>query len=184
MNEPINNYVAGQFPLWLDVGYRFDPALYLGGFFSYGFGIVSDENQTTCGGTGVSCSTSDVRLGVMGRYRFKASGALTPWLGLGAGYEWGNFTWRGQNQLGSVTIDSTWSGFEFVNPQAGLDFHVTPQFVVAPFVSVSIGQFRNVSNKTTTVTPVGTTTSTEDQELADTSIHQWILFGVRAAFMP
>jgi opacity protein-like surface antigen len=186
MNEPINNYVAGQFPLWLDLGYRIDPRLYLGGFFSYGFGVVSDENQTTCRETNVSCSASDTRLGVMGRYRFPVTGALAPWFGVGFGYEWGNFTWRGQTQGvdASLKIDSTWSGFEFANLQAGADYHLTPQVVIAPVVSVAIGQFRNMSTKTTTVTPLGTTSMTEDEELAVTSTHFWMLFGLRAAYMP
>ena len=184
MNAPVANYVQGFFPLWLDVGYRFDPALYLGGFFSYGFGIVNDASQTTCREANNSCSASDTRLGLMGRYTFPLTGALAPWLGLGVGYEWGSFSWSGQSPLLSGTINTTWSGYEFANLQAGGDIPVTQRLVLAPFLSVSIGQFRNVTTKTTAVTPLGTTTMITDEDLVDTSIHEWILFGVRAAFRP
>ena len=106
MNAPVANYVQGFFPLWLDLGYRFDPALYLGGFFSYGFGIVNDASQTTCREANNSCSASDTRLGVMGRYTFPLTGALAPWLGLGVGYEWGSFSWSGQSPLLSGTYQT------------------------------------------------------------------------------
>jgi opacity protein-like surface antigen len=178
-DNSVGDYVAGQWPLWLDAGYRFDPNLYLGGFFQYGFGVVNDDRQNVCRGANVNCSASDVRLGVMGRYHFTPPWPVSPWLGLGVGYEWGTFSLH-QSVLGSSNTDSSWSGFEFANLQAGADYRVSPLFAVAPFVSVSIGQFRGISTKTAT----GMMTTTTDQDLAKTSLHEWILIGVRAAFMP
>jgi hypothetical protein len=52
--------------------------------------------------------------------------------------------------------------------------------VIAPFLSVSIGQFRGISTTTT----AGNTTTTMDQDVAKTSLHEWILIGARVAFMP
>ena len=53
---------------------------------------------------------------------------------------------------------------------------------LAPFVSVSFGQFRDVT--TTTAIAGGGMTTPNEQELAKTSWHEWIFIGVRAAFMP
>ena len=177
----VGDYVAGQVPLWLDVGYRLNGAVYLGGFAQYGFGIVNDDRQDGCRLDNVSCSASDVRLGVMGRYHLPAISQLSPWLGFGVGYEWATFSINTSGPvLGPTNTDVTWSGFEFANLQLGADYHVAPKVALAPFVSVSFGQYRHVSGNTT----VGTTTTTMDEDVTATSIHEWILIGVRAAFMP
>ena len=178
-DQPVGDYVAGQIPLWLDVGYRIDSDFYVGGFVQYGFGIVNDDRQDACRIDNVDCSASDTRLGVMGRYHLPVGSQLLPWLGFGVGYEWGTFSLH-QSLLGSSNTDSTWSGFEFANLQVGADYHVVPKVALAPFVSVSIGQFRHISTQTVT----GTTTTTTDEDVAATSLHEWILIGVRAAFMP
>ena len=101
------------------------------------------------------------------------------WLGFGVGYEWGTFSLN-QSVIGSSNTDATWSGFEFANLQLGADYHVAPKVALAPFLSVSFGQFRHTSTKTTT----GMTSNTMDEDVTDTSVHEWILIGVRAAFMP
>jgi opacity protein-like surface antigen len=175
----VGDYVAGQVPLWLDIGYRLDSGFYLGGFFQYGFGIVNDDRQDGCRNANVDCSASDTRVGVMGRYHLPVGAPLSPWLGLGVGYEWATFSVN-QTLIGSSNTDATWSGFEFANLQVGADYHVAPKVALAPFVSVSIGQFRHASTETT----IGMTTTTTDEDVTVTRLHEWILFGVRAAFMP
>jgi len=178
-DQPVGDYVGGQIPLWLDVGYRFNGDFYLGGFVQYGFGIVNDDRQDACRLDNVDCSASDTRLGLMGRYHLPTSSPLSPWLGFGVGYEWGTFSLH-QSLIGSSNTDQTWSGFEFANLQVGADYHVAPKVALAPFVSVSFGQFRGISTKTTT----GMTTTTTEEDVAETSVHEWILIGVRTAFMP
>lgn len=180
-DQAVGDYVAGQVPLWLDVGYRLNGAVYLGGFAQYGFGIVNDDRQDGCRNDNVNCSASDVRLGVMGRYHLPAISQLSPWLGFGVGYEWATFSVSLQQPvLGINGGDATWSGFEFANLQLGADYYVAPKVALAPFVSVSFGQYRHVSGKTT----IGMTTTTTDEDVTQTSVHEWILIGVRAAFMP
>src|SRR5262245_24113945 len=39
-DNDVGDFVSGQWPLWLDAGYRFTGDLYVGGFFTYGFGSV------------------------------------------------------------------------------------------------------------------------------------------------
>jgi len=175
-DAPLGDYVGGQWPLWLDAGYRVLPQLYLGAYFQYGFGFINDDNLTGCRNANVDCSASDVRLGVMGRYNFAPLWLASPWLGLGVGYEWGSATFL----IGSSTFDSSWSGFEIANLQAGVDFRVARRLVVAPFISFSLGQFRSVSTRTT----IANITTTTDEDIAKHSIHEWIFIGARFAFMP
>jgi opacity protein-like surface antigen len=178
-DENLSDFVSGQWPLWLDVGYRFTPNWYFGGLFQYGFGTVNEDQQSGCRNANVNCSASDVRAGVMGRYQFAVAGPVLPWLGLGVGYEWGTFSFR-QSVVGETNTDWTRSGFEFANLQAGADYYLAPRVTVAPFLSVSIGQYQNVSTTTT----IGMTTSTTDDDLAKKSLHEWIMIGVRFGFMP
>jgi opacity protein-like surface antigen len=178
-DNSVGDYVAGQLPIWLDAGYRLNTDLYLGAFFQYGFGVVNDDRQDLCRNANVNCSASDKRLGVMGRYHLPPVSRLLPWLGLGIGYEWGSFSLN-QSLLGTSNTDSSWSGFEFANLQVGADYRLSPLFAVAPFISLSIGQFRSISTTTTT----GSTSTTTDQDLAKTSLHEWIMLGLRVSYTP
>jgi opacity protein-like surface antigen len=178
-DNPLGDYVGAQVPLWLDAGYRLNYELYLGGYFSYGFGVVNDDRQDLCRNANVDCSASDVRVGLMGMYHLPVLSQMSPWFGLGIGYEWGSFSLQ-QSAIGSSNTDFGWSGFEFANLQAGADYKVAQKVAIAPFVSVSIGQFRNTSTTTTTAN----NKNEMDQDLAKTSLHEWILIGVRAVFAP
>ena len=104
---------------------------------------------------------------------------FAPWAGLGFGYEWGTFSLH-QSLIGDTDTDSSWHGFELANLQVGGDLHLGPRFVLAPFISVSFGQFRKAETSTTN----GSTSTTTKESLAKRSIHEWILLGVRVAFMP
>jgi opacity protein-like surface antigen len=178
-DEKLSDFVSGQWPVWVDLGYRFTPNLYLGGLFQYGFGAVNEDEQDGCRNANVNCSASDVRLGVMGRYQFAPTGPVLPWLGLGVGYEWGSFSVH-QSVLGDTSTDVSRAGFEFANFQAGADYYLAPRVTVSPFISVSIGQYQSVSTTTT----LGMTTTTSDEDLAKKSLHEWIMIGLRFGFMP
>ena len=179
VDRSLGDYVSGQVPIWFDAGYRFNPLLYLGAYFTYGLGIVNDDRQDLCRNANVDCSASDVRLGLMGRFHLPPLAMLSPWVGVGAGYEWGTFSFQ-QSAIGATNTDFGWSGWEFANFQAGADFRVAPKVVIAPFLSVSIDRFGSRSTTTTTAN----SKITMDDDLVETSLHAWILLGLRAAFAP
>ena len=120
--------------------------------------------------SGVSCSASDLRLGLNVNYHFAISPSFDPWVGLGVGYEWLMLSASG----GGVSADATASGFEFANVQVGGDIPINSSFVVGPFFAVSIGQYSSIS--------VSENRMSASQDLNPTSIHEWFMFGVRAAF--
>jgi outer membrane protein W len=177
-DQNLGDWISGQWPIWVDAGYRFNPNWYLGGYVQYGFGFVNDDRQTGCRNANVDCSASDTRLGVMGRYHFVPAWQFSPWVGLGVGYEWTSLSVH--ESVLSTTTDTSWSGFEFANIQVGADYQIASRFLLGPFLSLSFGQYRNTS---TTISR-GSSSSTSDQDLAKESIHEWILIGVRAAFKP
>ena len=117
------------------------------------------------------------QLNTFAKWRVTERNSLS--LGLGIGYEWGSFSLQ-QSAIGSSNTDFGWSGFEFANFQTGADYKVAQKVAIAPFVSVSIGQFRNTSTTTTTAN----NKNEMDQDLEKTSLHEWILIGVRVVFAP
>jgi outer membrane protein W len=177
-DQNLSDSISGQWPIWIDAGYRFNPNFYLGGYFQYGFGFVNDDQRTGCRNANVDCSASDTRLGIMARWHLAPAWQFSPWVGLGVGYEWAGFSIH--ESVLSTTTDSSWSGFEFANIQVGADYEIASRFVIGPFVSLSFDQYR----ATSTTISRGSSSTTTDQNLAKESVHEWFLIGVRAAFKP
>jgi hypothetical protein len=168
--------ISNAVPIWFDAGYRLLPSLYLGAYFAYGFGSVPGNAQSYCSAPGLSCSLTDLRVGVDVQYHFLPASWLDPWVGLGAGFEWLNASWQKQGRgspvfgglsTGDLDHDSQLSGWELVNIQAGLDYRFGAHWGVGPFVMLSFGQFGSFSD-----------TSYSDP-VEDKAIHEWLVFGVR-----
>lgn len=166
----LSDGVSGQIPLWVDVGYRFTPNFYIGGFFQYGFAFIPNTAATGCGQSGVSCSGHDVMFGADAHYHVLPDAPFDPWIGLGFGYETLTFNLS----QGSQSADVSGSGWQFVNFQVGGDYHVMPSFGVGPFVALSLGQYSSVS-----VSSGGSTTSTD---IANKAMHEWLTFGLRGVY--
>ena len=166
----LSDGVSGQIPLWVDVGYRFTPNFYVGGFFQYGFAFIPNNAETGCGQGGVSCSGHDVMFGVNAHYHVMPDAPFDPWIGLGFGYETLTFNLSQAGQSADVSA----SGWQFVNFQVGGDYHVTPSFGVGPFVALSLGQYSSVS-----VSGGGSSTS---NDIANKAMHEWLTFGLRGAY--
>jgi hypothetical protein len=166
--EKLSNDINGLIPLWLDVGYRFNRNWYLGGFFSYGFGLVP-SNRSDCSAP-TSCSEYNLRFGINFHYHFGPMRLWDPWVGVGAAYEIFNFNFSRPGQSGSTSL----TGFEFGNAQLGLDYRLSSQFVVGPFVAFTVGQYSTQSFSD------GVTTTKLD--VPSKAIHEWLMFGLRGLF--
>ena len=86
----MTDMLTGIVPLWVDLGYRFTPITYGGIYFQHGFGSLNTDSgkpESACTSSGVSCSTSDVRVGVELDVHFTPDHAFDPWVGFGTGLE-------------------------------------------------------------------------------------------------
>ena len=171
----MSDAVAGHFPIWLDVGYMVSRDFLLGFYGHYAFGGVAGPLKAECdaaSSAGVSCSASDVRFGVQFQYHPTHEGKIDPWLGVGVGYEWLTLDISGAGIDGSTTV----KGFELFNLQTGVDFKAAPNLGIGPFVSFSLGQYDSTSNSGSIarVNPGG--------DIANPALHEWLTFGVRAAY--
>jgi hypothetical protein len=169
-NASFSDVIKGMVPFWADIGYRFDPNWYVGGFFQFGLGFLPSNTQL-CGTGGVSCSLNDLRFGLNAHYHFLPAETLDPWVGVGAGYEILNLS----ASATGVSASASTRGFEFGNVQLGLDFKISPAFAVGPFATFTIAQFSNNS------------ASINGQDVAspgytNKGIHEWLVFGVRGVF--
>jgi len=174
----VSDLIAGQIPIWLDVGARFSDHYYLGLYYSYGFGINGSTFSDGCdadknaSGADVSCSTSDMRLGIQYAYHLKPPGELDPWLGIGVGYEW----LKASESAGGVSLSTTAHGWEFFNLQLGLDVPVAEKFAVGPFVTFGLAQYSSVS-----LSSSGGGSASGD--VTDKALHEWLFLGVRGTFV-
>lgn len=154
----IADVIPTVFPLWLEVGYRFDRHWSMNAFFQYG-PATTDRCPP-----GYDCPASDQRLGATAIYRFDQS-SFTPWMGIGAGYEWLNYEYL--NVDSQVQVKA--GGLE-LNLQIGGDFHVTPGIGIGPYLCFSLSQFS------------GITVSGVPHEVIDKTAHGWIQIGVKGTF--
>jgi hypothetical protein len=176
-SDSLSNAVNGQVPLWFDAGYLFNPYLYIGADFSYGFALIpSTAILGACGGANASCSGGDVRVGIDIQIRPLGTSKFQPWVGLGfLGYE--GLTINGSNNTGSAGF--TFNGLEWVTPQLGFDYKFLPALSGGLFAAMSLSEYFGASESIdgvnqNNVSLTGTTGSK--------SLHEWIFIGARASF--
>jgi hypothetical protein len=171
--DDLNNVVSGEVPVWFDLGYRLPSQLYVGAFAQYGIAFLADKltSMTGCGQNGLSCSANVVLAGANVHYHVAPEGPFDPWLGVGIGYEWLNFSALAGGRSGSFQA----KGWQFVNFQVGGDYKVTTDLGIGPFAMFGLGQYDSAS----TTTAAGTTTS---QDITNQALHEWLTFGIRGVY--
>ncbi len=170
ISSKMSDYASFTVPVMLDVGVRLGGSWFLGAYFSYGFAGSTDA--ATCG-TGFSCSPTTLRFGGEVHWHPLGNASFDPWIGIGSGYEKLSIGVSGGGGNGGTF---EFSGWEFGNFQAGLDFALGSAVKVGPWISFSIGQYGSGS-----VSGSGTSAS---QDIANKSIHEWFMGGVRLVILP
>ena len=165
--DDLSSSVAGDLPLGLEVNYRLNPEIYLGGAFQYGFSSLSSAVGNSCP-SGVSCSAHTLRFGVNAFYHVSPRQTLDPWLGIGMNFE--QLTFRAA--ANGASSDATIWGLEFLDAQFGLDYQASSLFAIGPFVSASLGQYSHVDGGGTS------------GDIANRAVHGWFKFGLKLSFDP
>jgi len=164
----------GMVPVWFDAGYRWNEQFYVGGYFQWGFALVSDE---VCARPLLSCTATDLRVGLNVHWHFKWlvqhgawAGAFDPWIGLGTGYE------STVIRLSSSGANSheTDGGLEFGNLQLGGDYTVLPTWRIGAFTSLAIAEYTNRT--------IGTPAGSASFSLSHPAVHLWLTVGLRVQY--
>jgi len=122
--------------LWGDFGYWPIPYLFAGIYASGGY-VLPDTDL--CSGN-ISCSSWELRGGPEVIVRFMPFANLTPFIGVGAGYEW----WTFKQSVTQASLRSTYTGWELLNAQAGLNVRSRGDFY-GVFLTYSMGKFSHYS---------------------------------------
>ena len=178
-DDELNDEFSSAVPIWLDVGYRALPELFVGAYGHYAFTFMNGRFGELCEDPRADCSVSDVRIGVQAHYHPAPESLANPWVGLGFGYEWLAFGLEANGSEASLTLH----GFELVHLQAGLDFEVSEHFFLGPVISFSLGQYASASIECSS--PVASACdSVPTVGIEDTALHEWLTFAVRGAYAP
>jgi opacity protein-like surface antigen len=121
-----------------EVGLRLNLHTALGLYGDLGYGSPASEVRSQCSDAGVDCSADTYRFGVFVRHTFAPTARTTPWVLVGTGYEQGkvNSSFNGYSQE-----EFSYSGWEMLRLQTGVDFRSSPVFGFGLYAGVSLGRF-------------------------------------------
>ncbi|MCY1031960.1 outer membrane beta-barrel protein [Corallococcus sp. BB11-1] len=160
LSETFGNTVAPQ----VDLSYFFNRHLSLGGYFQYGIAKPDGCTDTT------ECSSRVLRFGVDLDYHFAPEGFVSPWLGVGVGYEMGSLKVGNDPTLAKLGL----KGFDLGHAHFGVDLQLTRSIAVGPYISASLGQYSDLTAQVFEE-PERSIDIPSDQK----SLHVWIQPGVR-----
>jgi len=165
---------AKAIPATLEVGLRLSERLTIAGYYSRG--EVEEQPDALigqCAAPGTSCTRGmTARFGAEALYRLTDGPALSPWVGVGVGYERTGFDVN--SPPAPDAIDAvTYKGFD-LSLQVGADFFVSRRFYVGPYALATFGRFTKFE---------GVVGGTEvELEFAEPRIHSWLMLGLRGGF--
>jgi len=168
----IAEFAGAQVPFGFGIGYRLNPHLSAGVMMQYG--IVKRSDETQCVGLSMTCLARDTRLGAAVHYRVSPDKSVSPWVGLGVGYEW--FTVTSSSSIGAP-YSARFNGVELANLEVGADFKAAPGLALGPYLSGSLDQFISTSHTEGYSTDFVGTTSIEEK-----AYHAWLMVGVRGTY--
>lgn len=163
-------------PLQLEAGLRVTPLTTIGVYVQRGAGAISRNapfGLGLCTDTGASCSSARLtRLGIQVLRAFEARGGLTPWVGVGTGYEWLGYDIRDPSGSGSIQ----YRGWEWLTAQLGVEWSRGDHLGFGPYASFSVGRFDSAK--------LSSGGESVGAEIANKSMHGWIQVGLRARLDP
>lgn len=184
----LSDAIAGLAAVQLDLGALLENGLYFGLYGQYGFGVLGSEIADACDeaervqpGTEVSCSASAIRAGIAIEYHHgagKKRKPVDPWFGVGTGLEFVSWRVAASDAALAATLTQSATGFEYVSGHFGVDFALADWFAMGPYLSFTAGAYGSTDQRCEGDCG-GVITASAD--IADTSLHTWSFFGVRAA---
>jgi hypothetical protein len=164
---------SGQVPIFIEIGGKVIPNLFVGGYLGLGFGGAAGQFDTLCSQGGLTCVTVGVRFGAEIQYHLLPGEKANPWVGYGFGFE---SVALGMSANGQTFTDS-FGGLEFAHLMGGIDFRLGRAFGIGPFVDFSLGQYTRYHAE-------GPGLPSQDGDVQTTAMHEWLAFGARGTFFP
>ncbi|NPC73920.1 hypothetical protein D7Y27_19105 [Corallococcus sp. AB004] len=165
LKDTFGSTVAPQ----VDVSYFFNRQLSLGAYFQYGIGSGPGDECSD----GADCKSKVLRFGIDLDYHFRPAGFVSPWVGVGVGYEIGSL------EVGEGS-NSAWfklEGYDLGHAHFGVDLQLTRSIAVGPYISASVGQYNKGAIRLGDAAEISNDLSDDEKQ-----IHVWIQPGVRVQF--
>jgi hypothetical protein len=163
---------SGSLPIGIDARYRFTPNLSAGVYFQFNPAFIASG----CSTGGVSCSGYDMRTGLEVAYAFMPDGSFNPWVSLGTGWQWTQLS----VSAGSLSANATFSGWEYFNVQAGVDFPLSKQFAIGPYLGYFGGTYTSAS-ASANVPGFSGLSGSDSIPSGVRTFHGWFQFGVKGS---
>jgi hypothetical protein len=194
--ESLSDRTGGLVAVGLDAGYRLGGLVTASVDASYARVSLKRSSLASTAVTGdgpcfqgTSCSASLVRVGVAVRLHLMPRSAFDPWVGIGAGYEVLTVSESGQTHApqGPIRFDAvqvSLRGLEYGRLELGGEARLGASFSLGPFSSFSVARYD--SSRSSGAISVGNDTvqldSRSSRQIVTTSLHEWLVFGVRGSF--
>jgi hypothetical protein len=181
----LNELVSGQGPIWVDLGARVNGNVTFGLYYSYGFGIVGSYLRQTCdllrasaarATVDVSCYVRNHRVGLQIGHHFAPENDFDPWIALGAGHEFFDFTLSSTSTSGSTTSTIDADGVEYLNLQLGLDYRLGEHFRAGPFLGLTVASYGSLARSCHGDCGIA---GRSGGDIANRSSHSWLFLGLR-----
>jgi hypothetical protein len=164
----IGRVFGGQFTFGVEGGIRLNPNLAIGLYADGGVGDPGRELRDVCNANLRDCTASTGRFGVLLRATFQPAAPATPWVSLGTGVESSTVAVDG-----GTSEDLTYSGWEMLRLQGGVDFRSAGVVGVGLYAGVRLGRYGRVEDVNGSV-----------QLGSDRATHTTIEGGVRFTLFP
>jgi hypothetical protein len=165
---------TAQIPLFADIGAKISRHVFLGGYASFGIGGVTDRwDRDQC--LRNDCNAGSVHIGGQIQVHFAPAERANPWLGYGLGYEW---LWTNGFPA------TTYRGPEYGRFMAGIDFRLSHDFGLGPFVDATLARYTSVTTEERLVGGQTAATTETTSDIDNTSLHSWITVGLRFVLYP
>ncbi len=162
LDPNVEGSVSREYPFSFGVAYRPIPLV--------SFGLATEVARVSAAGCSSQCNGGALSLGGELRFHFRADHSLSPWIGLGFGYELLHF----ENDQGRATL-----GGYGIDLREGLDFRAGRAWTYGPYVDLHVGTYTHISSHGAFR---GASPESTDVPNADQAIHEWVTFGVRGTF--
>ena len=174
--DSISDTFTPQVPIIADIGYKFIPQLFLGGYVGISVGGVGDAIKKSCDAVNVDCMAVGFRIGIQGQFHIIPDGRWNPWVGYGIGYEVAGAS----GSKGANKLNAALGGVEFAHLMAGVDYRISKVVGIGPYADFAVGEYSIASVEATS----GGVTRKTDGDIRDKTLHEWLLIGVKVTFFP
>ncbi len=172
----MSDFFTPQVPLIADIGVKVIPEVFLGGYLGLSAGGVGDKLKAPCDLANVDCMAVGFRFGVQGQFHFAPDARWNPWVGYGIGYEIAGASGEKNGNKATAAL----GGVEFAHLMAGVDYRISRVVGIGPYADFSLGQYSIAALETT----INGRKTKVDGDIKDTTLHQWLLIGVKVTFFP